>query len=49
MKKQQKFTEDEALEYFAMMLLGLDFLHSNNIAHRGLKPENLFIDSLESG
>ncbi len=27
MRKHPKFSEDEALEYFAMILLGLDFLH----------------------
>ncbi len=43
MKMKEKFSEDEALEYFAMILLGLDFLHSKNIVHRDLKPGNIFI------
>ena len=48
MRKQQKFTEDEALEYFVMILLGLDFLHSKNIFHRDLKPGNIFINELKN-
>jgi len=48
-RKQKKFTEDEALEYFAMILLGLDFLHSKNIFHRDLKPGNIFITELSKG
>ena len=49
MSKQQQFTEDEALEYFVMILLGLDFLHSKNIIHRDLKPGNIFINELKNG
>ena len=49
MKKKAKFTEDEALEYFAMILLGLDFLHGKNIFHRDLKPGNIFIVELADG
>ena len=49
MRKQPNFTEDEALEYFAMLLLGLDFLHSKNIFHRDLKPGNIFINELSNG
>ena len=48
-RKQKKFTENEALEYFAMILLGLDFLHSKNIFHRDLKPGNIFITELSKG
>lgn len=49
MRKQIKFSEEEALEYFAMILLGLDFLHSKNIFHWDLKPGNLFIEELSNG
>jgi serine/threonine protein kinase len=44
-----KFTEEKALNYFTMILLGLDFLHSKNIYHRDLKPANIFIDQLANG
>ena len=38
------FSEEEALEYFTMILLGLDFLHNQRIIHGNLKPGNIFID-----
>ena len=47
--KKKYFSEEEALEYFTMILLGLDFLHSKNIYHRDLKPANIFTDELSNG
>ncbi len=32
-----------------MLLLGLDFLHSKNIHHRNLKPDNIYLEILENG
>ena len=49
MKAKENFTEVEALEYFTMILISLDFLHSNNIIHRDLKPENILVDHLNDG
>ena len=49
MKKKGQFSEEEAMGYFVMILLGLDFLHSKNIFHRDLKPANILIDELENG
>ena len=49
MGTKKQFTEDETLEFFAMILLGLDFLHNKNIFHRDLKPGNIFIDKLSNG
>ena len=47
--RNRQFSEDEAMSYFAMLLLGLDFLHSKNIFHRDLKPGNILIDELREG
>ena len=37
-------TEDEAMEYFTMILLGLNHMHSFNKVHRDLKPANILIN-----
>jgi serine/threonine protein kinase len=47
--EKKNFTEDEGMQYFTMILIGLDYLHFHfkNIAHRDLKPENILIDKLK--
>jgi len=49
MDKKKNFTEEEAMDYFTMILLALQYLHSKNIVHRDLKPANILIDQLPTG
>ena len=44
MNEKKSFSEDEAMHYFTMILIGLHYLHSINITHRDLKPENILTD-----
>ena len=43
-KSNITLTEDEAMEYFTMILLGLNHMHSFNKVHRDLKPANILIN-----
>ena len=49
MKNKKTFDEDEAMRYFTMILIALDYLHSKGIVHRDLKPANILIDVLPDG
>ena len=42
--RNQKFTEEETKFFIACLLLGLEYIHGNNIIHRDIKPENLVCD-----
>ena len=42
-KLGNKFTEDEAKKYICEVIIGLEFLHKNDIIFRDLKPENVVL------
>jgi serum/glucocorticoid-regulated kinase 2 len=44
LSKYRRFPEPIAKFYFAEILLGIEYLHANNIMYRDLKPENILID-----
>ena len=45
LRKEQVFPKDVALFYITEIILAMEHLHSQNIAYRDLKPENLMIGS----
>ena len=45
MRKEVKFTPNNAKFYIAQLIDALDILHRQKIVYRDLKPENLLLDS----
>jgi serine/threonine protein kinase len=43
LQRDKKFSEDRARFYLAEIACGLEYLHSNGVLYRDLKPENLLL------
>ena len=41
---KKQFNEEQARFFSSCILLGLEYIHLNNIIHRDIKPENLVLD-----
>ena len=45
--KVKNFTENDAADIVYQIMLGLNYMHLQNITHRDLKPENILLNSRE--
>ena len=41
---KKKFSEEQTKFFLACVILGLEYIHSKNVIHREIKPENLVCD-----
>ncbi|KAF7684084.1 putative serine/threonine-protein kinase KIN1 like protein [Astathelohania contejeani] len=44
LERKERLNESECRRYFRQMISALDYIHSNMIAHRDLKLENIMVD-----
>ena len=43
--QKRLFSEEETKFFLACLILGLEYIHKNNVIHRDIKPENLILES----
>ena len=43
--RERTFTEEQTRFFVSCVVIGLEYLHLNNVVHRDIKPENLVLDS----
>jgi serine/threonine protein kinase len=41
-------SSEDAMRYFTMMVVGLNYLHSQNFVHGNLKPSNIVVFTNEA-
>lgn len=42
--KKNRLSEEEARKFFRQLIIGIKYIHDQNICHRDIKPENLLLD-----
>ncbi len=45
----KKLPIDEAVRFFTMICLGLNYIHIKGFVHRDISPKNLFLENKEQG
>ncbi len=47
--QKSKLKTEKALQYLAMMCLGLAYIHERELVHRDISPKNIFVSTLKDG
>ena len=46
--KKRRFNEQQTKFMIACMILGLEYMHNENVIHRDIKPENILLEDFQS-